>query len=190
MHAGGDQADGDPQQGEDAIWSHRWKAFQNTGTGPAFNKDGGTQIGTTGLWVADYTIQPENGGLSVFAHEYGHDLGLPDHYDTAGGADNAVNWWTLMAQSRVSAAEDQGIGTSPPTSARGTSCSSAGSTTRSCPPARTARSTSARTSTTAPRPRASSCLLPARSVVTTTSARPPPGPSSGGPATGDDLTTR
>ena len=47
----------------------------------------------------------------MFAHEYGHDLGLPDEYDTAGGADNAVNWWTLMAQSRVSAASDQGIGT-------------------------------------------------------------------------------
>ena len=113
VHAGGDQADGDPQQGEDAIWSHRWKAYQNLiGTGgPSFHKDGGTQIGTTGLWVADYTIQPENGGVSVFAHEYGHDLGLPDHYDTAGGGDNAVNWWTLMAQSRASAPEDQGIGT-------------------------------------------------------------------------------
>jgi immune inhibitor A len=113
VHAGGDQADGDPHQGEDAIWSHRWKAFQNTGEGPSFNKDGGTQIGNTGLWVADYTIQPENGGLSVFAHEYGHDLGLPDHYDTAGGPDNAVSWWTLMAQSRVSAAGDEGIGTKP-----------------------------------------------------------------------------
>ena len=113
VHAGGDQADGDPFQGEDAVWSHRWKAFQNTGEGPTGNKDGGTQIGTTGLWVADYTIQPENGGLSVFAHEYGHDLGLPDHYDTAGGPDNAVSWWTLMAQSRASAAGDQGIGTRP-----------------------------------------------------------------------------
>ena len=43
---------------------------------------GGTQIGDTGIWVGDYTIQPENGGLGVFAHEYGHDLGLPDEYDT------------------------------------------------------------------------------------------------------------
>ena len=32
----------------------------------------------TGIWVGDYTIQPENGGLGVFAHEFGHDLGLPD----------------------------------------------------------------------------------------------------------------
>ena len=30
VHAGGDQADGDPIQGEDAIWSHRWRAFQGT----------------------------------------------------------------------------------------------------------------------------------------------------------------
>lgn len=55
-------------------------------TGPADNKLGGTQIGDTGIWVGDYTIQPENGGLGVYAHEYGHDLGLPDHYDTAAWA--------------------------------------------------------------------------------------------------------
>ncbi|MET7394434.1 immune inhibitor A domain-containing protein [Dactylosporangium sp. NPDC005572] len=112
VHSGGDQADGDPNQGEDAIWSHRWAAFQNFTSGPDFNKLGGTQIGTTGLWVRDYTIQPENGGLSVFAHEYGHDLGLPDHYDTSGAggnAENPVNWWTIMAQSRVSLPSDNGI---------------------------------------------------------------------------------
>jgi immune inhibitor A len=114
VHAGGDQADGDPQQGEDAIWSHRWYAYPTSPDGPSGNKRGGTQIGSTGLWVGDYTIQPENGGLSVFAHEYGHDLGLPDEYDTAGPAtanENGVNWWTIMAQSRVSAASDQAIGT-------------------------------------------------------------------------------
>jgi len=112
VHAGGDQADGDKQQGEDAVWSHRWAAFQNFTSGPDFNKLGGTQIGTTGLWVRDYTIQPENGGLSVFAHEYGHDLGLPDHYDTSGAggnAENPVSWWTIMAQSRVSLPSDNGI---------------------------------------------------------------------------------
>ena len=114
VHSGGDQADGDPHQGEDAIWSHRWYAFQNTSSGPAANKLGGTQIGSTGLWIGDYTIQPENGGLSVFAHEYGHDLGLPDHYDTSGQpSQNPVNWWSVMAQSRSGDKDAVGIGQKP-----------------------------------------------------------------------------
>src|SRR5689334_23710549 len=33
----------------------------------------------TGVWVNDYTTQPENGGLSVFAHEFGHDLRSEEH---------------------------------------------------------------------------------------------------------------
>jgi immune inhibitor A len=113
VHSGGDQADGDPFQAEDAIWSHRWAAFQNTTTGPAGNLNGGTQIGTTGLWVRDYTIQPENGGLSVFAHEYAHDLGLPDLYDTSGAGglqENPVNWWSVMGQPRLSSRSDPSIG--------------------------------------------------------------------------------
>ena len=103
VHAGGDQADGDPQQGEDAIWSHRWYAYfdGSQGDGPIAPL-GGTQIGDTGFWIGDYTIQPENGGRSVFVHEYGHDLGLPDDYDTEGNG-NANEWWTLMAQSRLGA---------------------------------------------------------------------------------------
>ncbi len=112
VHAGGDQADGDPIQGEDAIWSHRWYV-QTTriGTGgPEGAPLGGTPVGDTGIWVGDYTTQPENGGMSVFAHEYGHDLGLPDLYDTAGG-ENSVNYWSMMAQSRVDGPEDEALGT-------------------------------------------------------------------------------
>ena len=59
-------------------------------------------------------MQPENGGLGVFAHEFAHDLGLPDEYDTSGASGNAangVNWWSLMGQNRVSAPGDQGAGT-------------------------------------------------------------------------------
>jgi immune inhibitor A len=114
VHAGGDEADGDPQQGEDAIWSHRWYAFGTDAglTGPAQNKLGGTQVGNTGVWVGDYTAQPENGGLSVFVHEYGHDLGLPDDYDTSGGGDNSSEYWTLMAQSRLNA-KGEALGTRP-----------------------------------------------------------------------------
>ncbi|MEU8084565.1 immune inhibitor A domain-containing protein [Micromonospora sp. NPDC049101] len=107
VHSGGDQADGDPQQGEDAIWSHRWSAFNSSPVGPANNRAGGTQIGNTGIWIRDYTIQPENGGRSVFYHEYAHDLGLPDDY---GPGDNNNEHWTLMAQSRLGAKNDAGIG--------------------------------------------------------------------------------
>ena len=101
VHAGADQADGDPVRGEDAIYSHSAYAFANTTSGPDGNRRGGIQIGDTGMWVGDYTIQPENGGVSVFCREFAHDLGLPDLYDTNGGANN-VSWWSPMAQQRVS----------------------------------------------------------------------------------------
>ncbi|OIJ67651.1 immune inhibitor A domain-containing protein [Streptomyces mangrovisoli] len=98
VHAGEDESAGGGAQGADAIWAHRWYAFGTDAgaTGPDANKLGGTQIGDTGIWVGDYTIQPENGGLGVYAHEYGHDLGLPDEYDTNGG-ENSTGFWTLMS---------------------------------------------------------------------------------------------
>ncbi|MCP3819454.1 immune inhibitor A [Streptomyces sp. A3M-1-3] len=99
VHAGEDESAGGGAQATNALWAHRWYAYgTNAGkTGPANNKAGGTQIGETGIWVGDYTMQPENGGLGVFAHEYGHDLGLPDLYDTTGGAENSVGFWSLMS---------------------------------------------------------------------------------------------
>ncbi|MGW7240438.1 immune inhibitor A domain-containing protein [Streptomyces sp. NPDC054804] len=98
VHAGEDESAGGGAQGTDAIWAHRWYAFGTDAgaTGPAGNKLGGTQVGDTGIWVGDYTMQPENGGLGVYAHEYGHDLGLPDEYDTNGG-ENSTGFWTLMS---------------------------------------------------------------------------------------------
>ena len=99
VHAGEDESAGGGVQGKDAIWAHRWYAFgsDSGSTGPTGNKLGGAQIGDTGIWVGDYTIQPENGGLGVFAHEYGHDLGLPDHYDTTNAGENSTGFWTLMS---------------------------------------------------------------------------------------------
>ncbi|MFF8971571.1 immune inhibitor A domain-containing protein [Streptomyces sp. NPDC014995] len=99
VHAGEDESAGGGAQGADAIWAHRWYAFGTDAgsTGPDTNRLGGAQIGDTGIWVGDYTIQPENGGLGVFAHEYGHDLGLPDEYDTSGGGENSTGFWTLMS---------------------------------------------------------------------------------------------
>ncbi|WP_328400116.1 immune inhibitor A [Streptomyces sp. NBC_00390] len=99
VHAGEDESAGGGAEGENALWAHRWYAYGTDAgkTGPANNKAGGTQIGSTGIWVGDYTVQPENGGLGVFAHEYGHDLGLPDHYDTSGKGENSTGFWTLMS---------------------------------------------------------------------------------------------
>ncbi|MFJ6939460.1 immune inhibitor A domain-containing protein [Streptomyces sp. NPDC101132] len=99
VHAGEDESAGGGVQGENALWAHRWYAYGTDAgsTGPSGNKAGGTQIGKTGIWVGDYTMQPENGGLGVFAHEYGHDLGLPDLYDTSGGGENSVGFWSLMS---------------------------------------------------------------------------------------------
>ncbi|HEX6149341.1 immune inhibitor A domain-containing protein [Nocardioides sp.] len=135
VHAGQDAADGDPIYGDDAIWSHRWNAqIEPAGTGPVGGAQiGGVEVGMggvsdpgganvtvpsnrTGVWVNDYTIQPENGGLSVFAHEFAHDLDLPDLYDTSGntgGAENSVGFWSLMSQSRGTLPKDDGIGDQP-----------------------------------------------------------------------------
>jgi M6 family metalloprotease-like protein len=52
--------------------------------------------------ISDYTIQPEyryspqDTTIAVFAHEYGHLLGLPDLYDTSYQTDG-VGYWSLMA---------------------------------------------------------------------------------------------
>ena len=97
VHSGEGEEAGGGALGATAIWSHSWYArFGLIGiAGPAFNKLGGIQVGNSDYWVGKYTIQPENGGVGVFAHEYGHDLGLPDLYDYFG--ENGTGFWTLMS---------------------------------------------------------------------------------------------
>jgi immune inhibitor A len=114
IHAGEGEEAGGGAQGEDAIWSHRWYAYSNNQgkTGPDQNKLGGVPLGSSGLWIGDYTTEPENGGLGVFAHEFGHDLGLPDLYDTAGG-DNGTGFWTLMSGGSWLNHGTDSIGTTP-----------------------------------------------------------------------------
>ncbi|WP_344113594.1 immune inhibitor A domain-containing protein [Terrabacter aerolatus] len=114
IHAGEGEEAGGGAQGTDAIWSHRWYV-NSTGAGkvgPEGNKLGGIQIGDTGIWIGDYTTEPENGGLGVFAHEFGHDLGLPDLYDTQGG-DNSTAFWTLMSGGSWLNHGTDSIGTTP-----------------------------------------------------------------------------
>jgi immune inhibitor A len=114
IHAGEGEEAGGGAQGVDAIWSHRWYAFSTDAgkTGPEGNKLGGVPLGSSGIWIGDYTTEPENGGLGVFSHEFGHDLGLPDLYDTNGG-DNSTAFWTLMSGGSWLNHGTDSIGTTP-----------------------------------------------------------------------------
>ncbi|HEX5997522.1 MAG TPA: immune inhibitor A domain-containing protein, partial [Jiangellales bacterium] len=85
VHAGEDKSGGGGAQGVYAIWAHS----SALGTGHAIP-------GANGLKVNNYIVQPEDSGVGVFAHEYGHDLGLPDLYDTSGAADSDIDFWDLM----------------------------------------------------------------------------------------------
>lgn len=120
VHAGEGEETGGGAQGADAIWSHRWYAYFSAngpdGTGP--NSLGGVRVGTSNYWVGDYTVEPENGGVGVFAHEFAHDLGVPDLYDTSGntgGAENSTGFWTLMSSGSYGSTgiPAEGIGSKP-----------------------------------------------------------------------------
>lgn len=116
VHAGEGNEAGGGILGDAAIWSHSWYAWYGAngpdGYGPAINMSGGSQIGGSNFWIGKYTIQPENGGVGVFVHEYGHDLGLPDLYDTAGGT-NSTGFWTLMSSGSWLSDGTQDIGSKP-----------------------------------------------------------------------------
>lgn len=74
---------------EDAIWSHRF--YVDTGTT-------GYTIPGTNKRLFGYTIQPIDAATGVVVHEFGHDLGLPDEYDTSGSdAGSPVAYWSVMA---------------------------------------------------------------------------------------------
>jgi len=92
IHAGVDQSAGGGAQGDDAIWAHSWDVSPPAPvTGPTASCPGG-------LVISNYTIMPEDGGVGVFAHEFGHDLGLPDEYDTLyTGRGESVQNWSIMS---------------------------------------------------------------------------------------------
>jgi immune inhibitor A len=85
VHAGEDKSGGGGAQGVYAIWAH------------SSSVPGGAEIPGTSLKLDNYIVQPEDSGVGVFSHEYGHDLGLPDLYDTSGAADSHIEFWDLMS---------------------------------------------------------------------------------------------
>ncbi|WP_448383405.1 M6 family metalloprotease domain-containing protein [Desulfosoma sp.] len=86
------------------IWSHRWnlKSAYKYGYSHYSEYTTNDRCATGGyVKVNDYTIQPEIYGftistIGVFAHEYGHALGLPDLYDRDYSS-YGVGKWSLMA---------------------------------------------------------------------------------------------
>ncbi|WP_144513465.1 immune inhibitor A domain-containing protein [Bacillus mycoides] len=98
IHAGMGQEAGGGKLGNDAIWSHRSIVsplpYEIEGTKSKVPYWNGK------IAAFDYTIEPEDGAVGVFAHEFGHDLGLPDEYDTAlenKGQGEPIAGWSLMS---------------------------------------------------------------------------------------------
>jgi M6 family metalloprotease-like protein/LPXTG-motif cell wall-anchored protein len=99
VHAGTGEEAGGGTVGADAIWSHSWNQAEPVVI-PGTEGEAGVPYWDGSLTSYDYTIQPEDGATGVFAHEYGHDLGLPDEYDTAYTANSVgapTEYWTLMS---------------------------------------------------------------------------------------------
>ena len=114
VHSGEGQEAGGGSIGDEAIWSHSWYAYSNgigiAGPSPDFLL-GGIQIGDSSYWLNKYTMQPENGGVGVFAHEFAHDMGLPDLYDYTG--ENSTGFWTLMSSGSWLSDGTEDIGSKP-----------------------------------------------------------------------------
>ncbi|WP_353815152.1 immune inhibitor A domain-containing protein [Agromyces sp. SYSU T00266] len=85
VHAGEDKSGGGGAESTYAIWAHSSAV------------PGGADIPGTDLKLSNYIVQPEDSGVGVFAHEYGHDLGLPDLYDVSGAGSSDVDFWDLMS---------------------------------------------------------------------------------------------
>ena len=87
MHAGAGEEAGGGALMNNSIWSHSW-GWTTPFVIPR----------TNGLKAGNYTIQPEDAAAGVCSHEFGHDLGLPDEYDTAYTASGEpVEYWSIMS---------------------------------------------------------------------------------------------
>ncbi len=78
---------------ESDIWSHNFSLVS-----------GGITLNLDGVQIKDYTCQPEKAywsmaGIGVICHEFGHNLGTADFYDTdyqTGGNQDGTGEWDIM----------------------------------------------------------------------------------------------
>jgi immune inhibitor A len=88
VHAGVDQSDGGGAQGSYALWANSNVVDPGQGR---------LRVRPHGYKVANVTYQPEAAVTGVIAHEFGHDLGLPDLYDSISGTDPDTGFWDIMS---------------------------------------------------------------------------------------------
>lgn len=97
VHSGSGEEGGGGVQGTYAIWSHSSDVLPAQGGHVACTAGSPGCDPDNDIRVMNYIMQPEDAGVGVFAHEYGHDLGLPDLYNILGNGESDVEFWGLMS---------------------------------------------------------------------------------------------
>ncbi|MCP4540859.1 MAG: M6 family metalloprotease domain-containing protein [Chloroflexi bacterium] len=100
IHAGVDNSAGGGTYGDYQLWAHSWDVYCDKGDGLTIGcvvDDNGTVTPTDDIMIANYTHIPEDADIGVVVHEYGHDIGLPDYYDTSGDTSNSTAHWIVMS---------------------------------------------------------------------------------------------
>ncbi len=103
-----DGPDGVPNSGDDdgtvdgIIVVHAGPGYEETGNINDVHSHFWTVVESNlevdGVRVFQYMTDPQDGRIGVFAHEFGHNLGLPDLYETDDGAvSSVVGVWSIMS---------------------------------------------------------------------------------------------
>ncbi len=100
-----DGPDGIPNSGDDdgvidALFIvHAGQGYEQTGDVNMIHSHAWSTVNVPvvdGVQASRYSMEPDDGKIGVFSHEFGHVLGLPDLYDTDYSSRGA-GYWTIMA---------------------------------------------------------------------------------------------
>lgn len=95
VYAGHNEAEGGP---EDSVWPHNWDIYPGgnilQNTYPEYDGKQLTTYSCSSELQLNYGTMMCN--IGTFCHEFGHALGLPDWYDTKGGAGFGLSYASIM----------------------------------------------------------------------------------------------
>lgn len=91
------------------VWSHQWQ-LSNTGSGcpGPYHTDDGVDIDQYSMEPERFETYTSRITVGVFAHEFGHVLGLPDLYDRDHST-YGIGWFGIMAAGSWGDANGQGL---------------------------------------------------------------------------------